>query len=328
MDICKTRVRKPTQEEAHGFAKGEVAKTLGKVLLRTAFWVTHNDSTAAENIQNPKIGGSAVCVKGAWGQGVVTAGHCLHEVEKGRCMSLMTSTGPGPRSEQMRAVLVHEKMLRQAVVCPNRRKRREGPDIAFVPLSRQTMQEMEDQGSAVFLNMDRQEEKNAEKLKGQMITYQAVGHVELDGKEVEKVRPSPRGEGSLVTRCLGVQRGGRCRYASGWDYVPLKCVTHKGEETELYPLGDETPRWIMMLSVTEPESWRGMSGSGLWWIAQDAHGRTTFGLCGIIFCEYKTQVRKELRLYAHGRESVSRILQEAKGTEIDYSNPIVKVRPR
>ena len=330
VDICRIqtgRKKRATEEQLNAFMEALSPYETHKLLARTMVWGWHEPGEDPSIPRSYNVSGSGVLVKGAWGQGIVTAGHCLRPAEQGRVLTAtvlkMHRASPG----SLVGYLVDGKMLRQAAVYPNKEKSRRGPDIAFVPLAKQLMKSMEAETGAVFHNIDLDLGREDASFERQPGMFQAVGHVRSDGEEAEARCPDEEGKKLVIPRVVQVRRvpRARCQWRGGWDYIPMECLAEASEHSTIYELGDGTPSIIRDLTLKEPVSWKGMSGAGVWWSVQDKQGRIGVGLCGVVFFQYYGNRQGHLRLYGHGKTSLRRIIEEAKEAEIDYTPPLSRV---
>ena len=330
VDICRIqtgRGRRATEEQLRAFMEALSPCDTHKLLARTMVWGWHEQGEDPSIPQSYNVSGSGVLVKGAWGQGIVTAGHCLRPAEQGKALTATVLKIHRASPGAMVGYLVDGKMLRQAAVYPNKEKSRSGPDIAFVPVAKQLMRAMEAETGAVFHNIDLDLDREETSFEGQLGMFQAVGHVRSDGEEAEARCPDEEGKKLVIPRAVQVRRvpHARCQRRGGWDYIPMECLAEASEHSTIHELGDGAPNIIRDLTLKGPVSWGGMSGAGVWWSAQDKQGRMAVGLCGVVFFEYYSNRRGQLRLYGHGKTSLRRIIEEAKEAEIDYTPPLSRV---
>ena len=304
---------------------GQVVDAANKVLRCTGLWATHPEDSAPTDPASLVIGGCGVFVKGQWGQGVLTAAHCLDERAGGRGGS-GRSIAPmgGPNGKPLQGLVVAREMLQRTLGRWEKEKEREGPDIAFVPLPKWQMREIEGQSEGVFLNLDRQQA--GPEIEGSPGVLMAIGHVAGDGEEAERRHPHPSGRGSVVVRVAHMQMpdGEECYTRNGWGLMRLEPTERGDEAPHLFDLEEGIPDWLRELTIAEPGSWRGMSGGGVWWMGRPAgsRGPMTAVLFGILFYEEEGEDGKR-RLYGHDRRSIERMVHEIKEARLDYTEALV-----
>ena len=206
VDMCRIRATRSRKGIIEKFNDAWSVEETHAMLGRTTFWASHAQGVDPANAENAEVGGSGTLVKGEWGQGVLTAGHCLRAAEQGKVMAVTTEEAHKRNPCRMIAFLVPEKMLAQARVYPNHEEKMRGPDIAFVPLDTQTMMRMENSAGAVFHNIDRDLKRNEQRFNGQIAIFQAIGHARSDGIAVKEVDPKPANETRLIPRPIMVRR--------------------------------------------------------------------------------------------------------------------------
>lgn len=292
---------------------------------RTTHWFKHK-----EKDENPeksaRIGGSAILVRGKWGQGILTAEHCIRwEPDDVLSISGRSTSTTSPSGTKI--FLVPQEMLERAYKWKNTGDRKEGPDLAFVPLGKNILSDMEGTTGAIFHNVDNDWSRDPLEYDGCHCLYFAVGHVGSDGREAEEVKGLP--EGSIHVQRIaqvGIVPGSKQEIRDGADYMSLRVTTSRHDHTStFFDLGGGSPEYIKEISVAEPKSWGGISGCGVWWNTRDKQEKEDFGLCGMVYYEYPNPDLQEMHLYAHGKLSLKKIIKDALETNIDFTPPIERV---
>ena len=252
----------------------------------------------------------------------------MRPAEGGHAVTITVQERLGATPGRTLAFLVEERMLTQSVGYPNRDGTMEGPDIMFVPLPRQLMEKIEDRAGAVFHNIELDLQRLDKAFHGQMVMFQTVGHARSDGQKAEAKIPDPDNTTQVIPRIVQVRRSENesCEDRNGWDYIRLECLTDVHQGSTVIELSENAPTVVRELSLREPQSWGGMSGGGVWWTADNGQGQRSAGLSGLMFYEYAQNGR--LKLYAHGKASLKRILDEAQRAGIDYQPSLARVHWR
>ena len=302
--------------------QGLLIRKADEALCRTAIWLRDVEPPRAR--ERLRWGGTAVLIQGDGWQGALTAGHCLEGLEKRGEMSISASRQSRPGT-QMQGEIVRRKLLGQAVVEPNKGGTAEGPDLAFVPLSPQVMGRLEDDAGGVAHNVEKDWTRSGgETLNG---TLFVAGYVQEHGTEALHRGEAEPGRELAITRRVEVSpdgEGWRSEHG-GWDYARFEVVLG-GEEGGAYvERNPALPDWLNERTLGEPKTWKGMSGSGVWWVGHRGQREMEMGLCGVVFYETPGDEGKGRKLKAHGPKSLQRLIERVKESRIDYSEPIARV---
>ena len=300
------------------------AEELGALLARTGFWGSYEARRPGETPE-PRKDGSCVLIQGKWGQGALTAAHCLRAAEEGRISSIMVRQHQGGTAKGLISIEVPTELVKRNQAEFGRRLG--GPDLAFVPLSKSIQERMEAMGS-VFHNLEH-EWKRWSGRANPFGYYFGVGHVASDAEEAAKTEGRPD---DIVPRIVQMRPSGRYtpERRNGWDYWQMEVTLGERGEGTTVDLVDKVSEEMRRITLKQPESWKGMSGGGVWWIGREKDGKLDRGLGGIVFEEEErsTQAGNLLMLKAHGPASIHRFMKRVMEAKLQYNEPIARVYPQ
>ena len=303
-----------------------------RILRHTAVWWAHEEDKVPQEREVHRIGGSGVLVRGEGWQGVLTAAHCIareSNVQAPDGRSVSTLGGGGRNGQKMPGFLVAREMLAQSVVAWEPKNKHNGPDIAFTPLPECVMNELESRTEGVFLNLERTERLAS--LNDAEGMLQIVGHVAVDGEAVKLHYGMTEGLTQVVTRLEQRQTraGEETSYTrNGWGLMRLEPVP-ASETSRLVDIAYDTDEFLRELTTSEPGTWGGMSGGGVWWTGRPKDGtgaeELVAVLVGIVFWE-RTEGGQKI-VYAHDRSAVDQMVAKVKAAGLRYRENLMRVKP-
>ena len=293
---------------------------LHHLMLRTVFWGWKTIDASSKNL-DAEVSGTGVLIQWDGGQGVLTAAHCLRPVEKGKEMVLIVK---GKRSNLI-ALSIPIEVIQRSIIEYDPSKEIDGPDLAFVPLSK-NMQTQMDRLSSVFHNIKRDWERQELRTNNQKQfgSFFMSGHVASDGEEATKLKR----ERIVMPRTVQISSVTKVE-REDWDYLIIDPVTELDQEGGGYIifLSDEIDEELNEITLRAPSSWKGMSGSGIWCLTQEGIERMQYDLKGIVFFEELRSESSDFVLHAHGPKSIRRIMNRVMESDINFQEPIARVYP-
>ena len=265
--------------------------------------------------------GSGILVHSGRSSGILTAGHVVRNLRPGESsagevvMAIGQGMNPmstGPQKYRMKEV--RGWIVAGEGMCTSRKDPIEaqlrGPDIAWIRITPVDASDLKAYPGGIFHNWRKAEASRSGKTRAQ--GYQEEGLWMCGGIYEKSERLLEVGQ---VRACVAAQQVFRVASASepddGWDRFDytLRLAGHpKARLADWWKAGRSAAENEILRE--EPESWRGMSGAGIWEARRTpADEGPVCSLVGVVYAEHPPNLNEpELKLRAHGIGSINRIL--------------------
>ena len=265
--------------------------------------------------------GSGILVRNGGFPGILTAGHVVRNLRCsessadevvmviGQGMNPMSTGRQDYRMQKVQGLIAAGKGMRTNRADPIDAQLR-GPDIAWIRITEEDAEILKGYAGGIFHDWRKAEASRPEKTRAQ--GYQEKGLWVCGGVHVKSEELLEVGH---VGACAAAQQVFRADSASepddGWDCFDytLRLAGHpKARLAGGWDAGRSAAENEILRE--EPESWRGMSGAGIWEARKTkADESPVCSLVGVVYAEHPPNPNDpELRLRAHGIGSINRIL--------------------